>query len=111
MLVDGGLVNPVPTSVIASMGADILVAINLTNKVSEKKVSMRRMGIFPSTTPGLFHILLKMIYTMQYQVVSSRTDLSHVMIQPDTRNFSWVDFHKAKQIIPLGVEAAVFIAL
>jgi NTE family protein len=106
MLVDGGLVNPVPTSVIASMGADILVAINLTNKVSEKKVSMRRMGIFPSTTPGLFHILLKMIYTMQYQVVSSRTDLSHVMIQPDTRNFSWVDFHKAKQIIPLGVEAA-----
>lgn len=106
LLVDGGLVNPVPTSVLTSMGADVLIAIDLTGKVSEKKVSLRRMGIFPAATPGVFHILLKMIYTMQYQVVAARTDLSHVRIHPDTRNFSWVDFHKAKAIIPLGEEAA-----
>lgn len=105
-LVDGGLVNPVPTALIASMGADILISVNLTGKVSERKVSLRRMGIFPAKSPGMFNIFFKMIYTMQYQIALSRTDLSHVVIRPDTRNFSWIDFHKAKQIIPLGEEAA-----
>lgn len=104
--VDGGLVNPVPASIIASMGADILISVNLTGKVSERKVSLRRLGIFPSKTPGFFNIFFKMIYTMQYQIASARTDLSHIVIHPETRNFSWVDFHRAKQIVPLGEDAA-----
>jgi NTE family protein len=105
-LVDGGLVNPVPTSVIALMGADILISVNLTSRVSEKKVTSRLLGMFPASSPGMSNILFKMIYTMQYKIASSKTDLSHIVITPDTRNFVWTDFHKAKQIIPLGEEAA-----
>lgn len=104
--VDGGLVNPVPTSIITSMGADILISVNLTSKASEKRVSLRRMGMFPSKSPGMFNVFFKMLYTMQYQIAATRTDLSHIVIRPDTRNFSWIDFHRAKQIIPLGEEAA-----
>ena len=105
-LVDGGLTNPVPTSLIASMGADILISVNITTKASEKRVSLRRLGMFPSTSPGIFNIFFKMIYTMEYQVAVSKADLSHVTLRPDLKSFSWLDFHKAKQIIPLGEEAA-----
>lgn len=105
-LVDGGLLNPVPSSILASMGADILISINLTSKASEKKVASRLLGMFPSSTPGIFNILFKMFYTMQYQIAAAKNDLSHINIRPDTRNFSWFDFHKSKQIIPSGVEAA-----
>jgi NTE family protein len=105
-LVDGGLVNPVPTSVIASMGADILISVNLTSKASERRVSLRRLGMFPSASPGIFNVFFKMLYTMQYHIASVRMDLSHVVIRPETRNFSWIDLHRAKQIIPLGEEAA-----
>ncbi len=105
-LVDGGLVNPVPTSIIASMGANILISINLTNKASERRVSLRRVGMFPSSSPGFFNVFFKMIYTMQYQIAAARTDLSHIMIHPETGNFSWIDLHRAKQIIPLGEVAA-----
>ncbi len=105
-LVDGGLLNPVPTSILASMGADILISVNLTSKVSEKKVASRLLGMFPSKSPGIFNILFKMFYTMQYQIASAKNDLSHITIRPDTGNFSWFDFHKSKQIIPSGVEAA-----
>lgn len=104
--VDGGLVNPVPSSTVASMGADILISVNLTGKASEKKVSLRRLGMFPSTTPGIFNIFSKMLYTMEYQIASGKPDLSHIVIHPNLKNFSWIDFHKAKQIIPLGEEAA-----
>jgi len=105
-LVDGGLTNPVPTSLIASMGADILISINITTKASEKRVSLRRLGMFPSTSPGIFSIFFKMLYTMEYQVAVSKADLAHVTIRPDLKNFSWLDFHKAKQIIPMGETAA-----
>ena len=49
-----------------------------------------------------------MIYSMQFQIASARVrqDLTHIVIQPDIKNFSWVDFNKAKEIIPLGEEAA-----
>ncbi|MBI3013434.1 MAG: patatin-like phospholipase family protein [Elusimicrobia bacterium] len=104
--VDGGLVNPVPTSVIASMGADILISVNLTSNAAEKRVSLRRLGMFPAKSPGIFNIFFKMLYTMEYQVALSKVDLSHIAIRPQMKNFSWVDFHKAKQIIPLGEEAA-----
>ena len=92
--VDGGLVNPVPASIISSLGADIVVSVNLTSKASERKVSLRRLGMFPSKSPGFFDIFFKMIYTMQYQIASSRTDISQISLRPDTRNFSWVDFHR-----------------
>ncbi|OGR84265.1 MAG: hypothetical protein A2901_03600 [Elusimicrobia bacterium RIFCSPLOWO2_01_FULL_54_10] len=105
-LVDGGLVNPVPTSIIASMGADILISANLTSKASERRVSLRRVGMFPASSPGFFNVFFKMIYTMQYQIASARGDLSNIVIHPETGNFSWIDLHKAKQIIPLGEEAA-----
>ena len=106
-LVDGGIVNPVPTAVLANMGANILISISLTNKVSERRVALRRIGMFPSKSPGIFNVFFKMLYTMQEQISSARTDLSHVTIHPNTRNFSWLDFHKAKQIIPAGEEAAI----
>ncbi|OGR86256.1 MAG: hypothetical protein A3A86_07400, partial [Elusimicrobia bacterium RIFCSPLOWO2_01_FULL_60_11] len=105
-LVDGGLVNPVPTSIIASMGADILISANLTNKAAERRVSLRRIGMFPATSPGFFNVFFKMLYTMQYQIAVARADLSHIVIHPETLNYSWVDLHRSKQIIPLGVEAA-----
>ena len=47
-----------------------------------------------------------MIYTMQYQIASGKTDLSDIIIRPNLEQFTWLDFHKAKQIIPFGEEAA-----
>lgn len=37
VLVDGGLVNPVPVSVVRSMGADIVIAVNLNHDVTVGK--------------------------------------------------------------------------
>lgn len=105
-LMDGGLVQPVPAAAVASMGADILISVNLTSKASERKVALRRFGIFRSKTPGIFDIFFKMIYTMQYQVASLQTDLSQILIRPEMGNFSWIEFYKAKQIIPLGEKSA-----
>ena len=41
VLVDGGLVNPVPVSVVRSMGADIVIAVNLNHDVVVGKAPKR----------------------------------------------------------------------
>ena len=46
-LVDGGLVNPVPVSLCRSMGADIVVAVNLNSDIMGKP-RLRRMADPPS---------------------------------------------------------------
>ena len=43
---------------------------------------------------------------MQYQIAASKNDLAHIMIHPETQNYSWLDLHRSKKIIPLGEDAA-----
>jgi len=127
-LVDGGLVNPVPTRVIADMGADILLAVNLTVPASERKsdlherhkqrlldrpISLETLtqvarGAMPKAfrAPNFFEVFFQMIYTMEYEVAQSRLDLAHVTMFPDLKGFSWTELHRAGEIIKAGELAA-----
>jgi NTE family protein len=105
-LVDGGLVNPVPTSVIASMGADILLSVNLTTKPSQKRFPGRRNRRRESSSfwkgPNILEVLFKTIYTMQFGIAQSRTEPAHVVMAPDLSNYTWAEFHRASDLIKLG---------
>jgi NTE family protein len=127
-LVDGGLVNPVPTRVIADMGADILLAVNLTMPAGERKTkvterhsrrlldqpinleTLRRaaMPVLPTAfrAPNFLEVFFQMIYTMEYEVAQSRLDLAHVTMFPDLKGFSWTELHRAAEIIRAGELAA-----
>jgi NTE family protein len=111
-LVDGGLVNPVPTSTVSNMGADILISINLTAKPSLRHGLSRKRPIFPLAprTPSVAEIFFKMIYTMQYEIAQARTEIANIVIVPDMQNFLWTDFHRSEEILKVGeasAEAAV----
>ncbi|MFC1678958.1 patatin-like phospholipase family protein [Elusimicrobiota bacterium] len=120
-LVDGGLVDPVPIRVVSQMGADILIAANLTMPAGERKSALRNkrkqrpplMSMALSEikdltlpkalrSPHLFQILFQMIYTMEYEIAKSRSALAHVNIHPDLSAFSWTEMHRAKEIIEAG---------
>jgi len=107
-LVDGGLVNPVPTSIVAQMGADVLISVNLTAKPSLRRGIVRPKRAFPlgPRSPGLSEVFFKMIYTMQYEIAQARTEIAHVVIAPDMRDFLWTDLHRSEEIIKVGETAA-----
>ena len=106
-LVDGGLVNPVPTSTVANMGADILISVNLTAKPSIRRGLGRRRG-FPLVprSPSMVEVFFKMIYTMQYEIAQARTEIANVVVAPDMRDFMWTDFHRSEEILKVGETAA-----
>ena len=127
-LVDGGLVNPVPTRLVADMGADILLAVNLTIPAGEHKthVAERRrqrlldqplslealrqvaMPVLPKAfrAPNILEVFFQMIYTMEYEVAQARLDRAHVTMFPDLKGFSWTELHRAGEIIKAGEYAA-----
>ncbi|MBW1979337.1 MAG: patatin-like phospholipase family protein, partial [Deltaproteobacteria bacterium] len=54
ILVDGGLVNPVPVSVVRKMGADLVIAVDLNHDIVEKKgISRTRIPNSGTLAPGL----------------------------------------------------------
>ena len=127
-LVDGGLVNPVPTRVIADMGADILLAVNLTIPAGERKTNVHERHhqrlldqplnletlskvartAMPAAfrAPNFLEVFFQMIYTMEYEVAQSRQELAHVTMFPDLKGFSWTELHRAAEIIRAGELAA-----
>src|SRR5205807_909160 len=106
-LVDGGLVNPVPTSVVANMGADVLISIKLTAKPSVRR-GLAQTKFFPLAprSPGMAEVFFKMLYTMQYEIAQARTEIAHVVIAPDMRDFLWTEFHRSEEILKVGEAAA-----
>ena len=123
-LVDGGLVNPVPTRVLADLGADILISVNLTTPTGDRPhggaYAQRPLRARPvlleslrdAATPQLLknpHIIdvfFNMIYTMEYEVAQSRLEMAHVVLHPDLKGFSWTELHRAREIIKAGERAA-----
>lgn len=107
-LVDGGLTNPVPTSVVSHMGADLLISINLTAKPSLRRGLARQKNIFPLAprSPSMNEVFFKMLYTMQYEIAQARTEIAHVVIAPDMHDFLWTEFHRSEEILKVGEASA-----
>jgi NTE family protein len=107
-LVDGGLTNPAPTSVIAAMGADVLITVNLTTKPVAKRLPGRRDWRRRSSSywkgPNILEVLMKTIYTMQFEIAEARAEIAHVALVPDLAEFTWAELHRAADIIKVGEE-------
>lgn len=135
ILVDGGVVNPVPVSVVQNMGAEVVIAVNLipalpTMKKIQKKQESASHGInlnqlkekikdlgFPQLKkwaskeplPNIFEIILSSIYIMEQQITRYRLSVNKpkLIIQPNVEDIGFLDFHRAAEAIPEGYKAAM----
>jgi NTE family protein len=109
-LVDGGLVNPVPTSIVQAMGADITLSVNNTTAPALKGSHGPRQpkpSVFnPIHGPHIFKVMAKTLYTMQYGIAKSGANEADVVIAPDLSRFASLEFHGAAEIMEIGEEQA-----
>ncbi|MFA6316203.1 MAG: patatin-like phospholipase family protein [Elusimicrobiota bacterium] len=127
-LVDGGLVSPVPIRAASLLGADILLAVNLTLPAGARRAGdmarrrRKRGGLLsmpvdlatigelalPASlrAPGVVDVFFQMIYTMEYQIARARMDPAHLVIEPDLKGFHWTELHRARELIELGERVA-----
>jgi len=106
VLVDGGLVNPVPVSMCRALGADIVIGVNLNGDLmSNVRPRAELEGNFADEKLGLLEVVGRSINVMQDRITRSRLagDPPEIMFQPLLGSFGLLDFHRADEGIEEGV--------
>ncbi len=103
-LVDGGTVNPVPTSVLHDKRADIVVASNVIPGLAERM--HRQQQLKTGKAPNVISIVLGAIEIMESEIIKARSDKVDVLIAPDVAQFSTLDYDRVNDIIQVGRAAA-----
>lgn len=100
-LVDGGLVNPVPVSVVKSMGADFIIAVNVMPDLSERAHTGNRKRIKLFKEPNIFSIMTQTMQIASCALVRFCIEGADMVIRPQPV-IGFGDFHRAKEAITQG---------
>lgn len=104
-LVDGGLVNPVPVSVLREMGADFIIAVNVTPDVRERLHGSSEEET-EAKVPNIFSVIMQVVHIAGYLGVKSSLVGADVIIEPQVEHIGWGGFHRAPECILQGELAA-----
>jgi NTE family protein len=132
VLVDGGLVNPVPVSLARAMGADVVIAVDLGSDLMGRYLRLNQpdrlagfvnewigklqdnFGIAPPkrsldepAMPTLPEVLASSISIMQVRIARSRMagDPPDLVVAPRLAHLHLLDFHRAEEAIVEGRRA------
>ncbi|MCK4386241.1 MAG: BamA/TamA family outer membrane protein, partial [candidate division Zixibacteria bacterium] len=95
LLVDGGLVDPVPVGVVKQMGADVVVAVNTVSSLLPAEKIKNPIDIANQTTS-----------IMSLQKKEEELKKADFVITPELSEFSAMDFGDVEKLISLGEETA-----
>jgi len=99
-LVDGGVSNPVPVSVLKQMGADFIIAVNVLHETVDTVEEPIKKKVREHT---IFSIMTKTVYIMSYRAIGTSLREADVVIEPDLRGIAFTDFQRAEECFKLGV--------
>lgn len=95
VLIDGAVLDPTPTDVAFAMGADVVVAVDLSQPVTD----------FPLNT--MFDIIIKSIDIMENELIKHKhSDENVLLLRPDVAHIPPSSFAYIDESIALGRDAA-----
>ncbi len=104
-LVDGGAVNPLPVSVLAEKGADIIVASRAIPFLEDERAGGQAARRWKSLN-NLLGMLSNYLSIMEREIIKTRLSPVDVLIHPQVGVYTAMDYQYAADFIRLGEEAA-----
>lgn len=95
LLVDGGIANNFPASIMKSKGIDILIGVDVEGELQKKDKLNSALAIMNQI----------MSYQM-YNKTKKEKEKIDIYIHPDISNFSVVDFDQKDEILKIGIDEA-----
>jgi NTE family protein len=95
ILMDGGFANPVPADVVKNMGADVVIAVDVSSKwlnIAEREINFS----------NIYSIISDTLSTVEYQLSKKTLEQADVVIRPLVLSHSWMDFDHSQEIIRAG---------
>jgi NTE family protein len=94
LLVDGGVVDNVPSSVARERGADIVIAVDISENVVNFNIT------------NMVDVMLQAVTIISNENTKYRRKDADVLISPDVGNVGMLDFTQKKRCMQAGIEAA-----
>jgi NTE family protein len=95
LLVDGGVIDRVPVSVVKDMGADVTIAVDISHFHTEPNVT------------SIFDVISQSIDIMQREMVKQIEITADVVIRPMVEQFSATAYKNVEEIIRIGEEETI----
>jgi NTE family protein len=92
ILVDGGVIDRVPVSIVKKMGADIIIGVDVTFSKKEAEIT------------NIYDVIMQSIDILHMEAISNRRLDSDILIQPDVSQYSSRAFTNTEEIIKIGEE-------
>lgn len=94
LLVDGGVVDNLPATVARKRGADIVIAVDISQNVANYEIA------------NLFDVTLQAVSIMTHGNAAHGQRDADVVIRPAVGRVGMMDFTQKKQLMQAGIEAA-----
>jgi NTE family protein len=98
LLVDGGLVNNMPVSVVRAMGADIVILVDIGTPLAERDEI--------TSVPKVFSQLLSLLTLKGRQAQLDLMTAQDFLLRPDVAEIGLTDFYRTMSAVPEGEKAA-----
>ncbi|UII57296.1 patatin-like phospholipase family protein [Cytobacillus spongiae] len=92
ILVDGGVIDRIPVSVVEDMGAELIIAVDVSHVKTNTEIT------------SIYDVIMQSIDIMQMELVSHRAIASDIMIRPRVEMYSSRAFTNIEEIIAIGEE-------
>ncbi|MCM8780591.1 MAG: cyclic nucleotide-binding domain-containing protein [Candidatus Omnitrophica bacterium] len=127
LILDGGVINPLPTEVLLKMGVKKIIAVSVTpsredslrqyEKIKEKfaetyKVDKKRWWpnlkiLFQNKfKANILDIIFSSIEVMQSEIIQKEAQLADIVLHPNTEGMHWLELHRAEEFAHRGEEEA-----
>ncbi|MCM8801336.1 MAG: patatin-like phospholipase family protein [Candidatus Omnitrophica bacterium] len=123
ILLDGGVVSPLPTEPLFKIGVKKIIAVNVTpTREDILKQHQRIKGIIQTSDSirkrfsglkgfflrrlknNILDIIFSSIEVMQSEIASQEARLADVVLHPFVSDLHWLEFHKAEEFAKRGEE-------
>jgi NTE family protein len=123
MLMDGGVICPLPTEVLFKMGVRKIIAVNVTpsrdDVLRQYKKIKEQIAVEPTEVSRWFSlkqyfrnifktniidIIFSSIEVMQSELVEKECQLADIVLHPDTSGLSWLELNRSEDFAKRGEE-------
>ncbi|MCK5579964.1 MAG: patatin-like phospholipase family protein [Candidatus Omnitrophica bacterium] len=132
VVIDGGVLNPLPTNVLKDMGIKKIIAVNVLQSpgdveygYQQKQEQLRKEERIPFLrapgrylkfrmkkkfmemfTPNIPDIIVNSLQASEYEIAQQSAKHADILIHPDLAEFKWYELYKVAELIKKGEEAA-----